>query len=368
MLNVGTIDLVLMTAPYSVPASPAVPVFDFDDQSYRPAVKYRALTDASGITITRINSQICSQTGLSVVELNPALITGSPAGHVSNVGGRDCLYMSTGGVFEYRFQSSWHQPTDVTNEAEFQSFLISGRGLFDQLSNAPLNFSNGGIGVSNPGFLYGTSSATYNGAVIQKNTGLEFHDGAFEVVGFNISQLWSGSSVYQCAYGDRNYFFFTAATLHDPLYGHYDLSLGPASVLPVTPVFPDAVLQAALLAGDYTVKVYKNGFVFVFDTNGTGPTGQRFEVALVRYDFAYMALLRFIAGDPTAKTALARTSAVDWKVKPDTDGIVYWNSGHAADILNVWFSQPVTVHAPSGQIPYSLPCYTPCYPDPIGVI
>lgn len=145
---------------------------------------------------------------------------------------------------------------------------------------------------------------------------------------------------------------------------------GPANAQALmNPVFDDPVLQAIWMGGAaYGIDVFAGGWIITFLTNGTGPTGQTYEIAVVDPGLFNYNLLRFVPTEATAVPALTRMGAgFGWQVKIDPQGILYFNSGNGADQSLLWYSYspipwpyPQFAYTPGS---FNLPCYTPCYPS-----
>lgn len=132
-------------------------------------------------------------------------------------------------------------------------------------------------------------------------------------------------------------------------------------------VFQDIWTDTGPNAGQYSIDVFKGGWLVTFFTNGSGPTKQPFEIAVIDPFWETYNLCRFMPQDNASGAQLTRTGHIDWQVKIDPNGVLYFNSGNASDAQHLAYSYspveflyPDFVYTP-GFI--TLPCYTPC--DPI---
>ena len=141
----------------------------------------------------------------------------------------------------------------------------------------------------------------------------------------------------------------------------------PSSAEHYVPSFDNSTLNAFVTGtGSYDVGVAQNAFVWVFETGGTGPTGQRSEVAFVDLDMTSYVLARFHPLDTRAAAEISRTSNTAWSVKIDARGVVWFNSGHFLDAAYplVSLGQLPQILPLPGPGVIDLPCFQPCPPIP----
>ncbi len=364
MEDLGFFEVVLVDLPYAIPATVGITSLRFDYFSLAPALHYEPVTDVGGFEITRINSMICGPNAISKLELNPASL-GSPNGTGANVGAYDTfrlLYSSMNHAIVAR-----HADADGIHPATLQTFNLGAPGAFDPLpptavATTPIFGSIAGVGRAVPGYVYKITADTGNNRIaVWNGAGFTHYGAAFNVQGLGTIGLWSGSNFWQVPSNRRNYCFMSANISHPAIHFDYNLD-DPGVISPQQEVaWPDPIIQATFVAGNYACYCYYGGFLFVFDTGGTGPTGQPFEVIVALGDFSAFALIKFIGGSASAVTALARTSGVDWTLKVDTDGNLFWTSGHALDVAQVWISGagPAKQQAANNP-PFTLPCFITC--------
>jgi len=141
----------------------------------------------------------------------------------------------------------------------------------------------------------------------------------------------------------------------------------PATPQLFNPQFDNAAFQTLWTGGGPYVfqGQFQGGFVVTLPTNGSGPTGQRNEIAVIDPSFQKYWLLRFIPQSASGVTALARATGA-WPIKISPDGILYFNSGNGADAGSLWYTySPIPWGFPQFSYTpgtYKLPCYTTCYP------
>lgn len=151
--------------------------------------------------------------------------------------------------------------------------------------------------------------------------------------------------------------------------GQSFVSVAPPPINNYTPIFDNPALENVWKPGGtglYKIDVFKGGWIITMFTNGAGPTGQLFEVAICDPFLTTYNLCRFVAQDARANAQLNRVSSVNWQTKIDPNGIMYFNSGNGADNNTVAYSySPVEFLYPDFSYTpgfINLPCYTPCTP------
>lgn len=130
--------------------------------------------------------------------------------------------------------------------------------------------------------------------------------------------------------------------------------------------FDDAAYTAAL-ANTQDAQGYKDGWIFTLLMNGTGKTGERQEVVVVDPIFNQYYVLRFVAQNPLAQSAL-KTTTTTYSVKIDTEGTVWFYNGGSPGfkdlIFNSWspalFFNPAVINFDLPAI--AMPCYNTCLP------
>jgi hypothetical protein len=113
----------------------------------------------------------------------------------------------------------------------------------------------------------------------------------------------------------------------------------------------------------YSVAVCPLGFIFVFQTNGTGPTSQRFEVAVIDLDWETYVLCRFFPTDAQSSVQLTDTVSPSICLSPDGslwfNSTVNTNSDQLYPLMGTWKAPPVA-NVPQPMAIFELPCFQPC--------
>lgn len=123
----------------------------------------------------------------------------------------------------------------------------------------------------------------------------------------------------------------------------------------------NAALNAVFqVANSVNSSAFYNGFIFPLVVNGAGVTGQYCEVCVFTPDMSGYYILQLTPQDAVAAQQLSRTSGVP-SVKMDSQGIFWFNSGHALDHNAALFSFSSGYQFPVyyfGNLnPITLPCF-----------
>lgn len=149
------------------------------------------------------------------------------------------------------------------------------------------------------------------------------------------------------------------------------VSISPPPAFNYQPHFDDIIFDDLFYytsgPAPYSVSAYKGGWIFVFNTAGSGPTGQLQEVVITDAGMTFYNLVRFVPQDVDAVAALQATFVdPNWQVKIGPDGVLYFSTGRSTEpnylaysYSPISFGYPQFIYTPGS---FTLPCYTPCFP------
>lgn len=239
--------------------------------------------------------------------------------------------------------------------------------------------------------LYRASDGYIKYGLINGVTGVYALD-LYDPVGQNIGHLGQHTMLDTSTSGGGNPPFFLSTTQHPTTFDWSPFSPDDFNTTFVTKnAFHDALLyfwveddtaaQELIFApsiGDPNLDQYINGgvggagfyacplgFIAVFPTNGSGPTGQRFEIAFIDRLWSEYVLVNLIPVDTESARQIVETTAPS--VNMDLDGNLWFNSGSIAaaqyplvmSFKDTWIANPI-----GGYLPIDLPCFDPCVTVP----
>lgn len=401
MQRIGVIQVPLSLAAYAMPDYPDVNGggYTYDQNSRLPIVTPKARTNGSGDypVVLRYGAVRQHLTGISETVVNPTLgVTGSYV-LAECIDDWASMIVATPPVYSgfTMWRSTLPKNGSLTTTLQRQiTPLDDGAGNIGSLSKRgnvvgltgvlrqvgvlpgnlltfpgaspyPQRFAQGFVRTDNGAMryaLWNDSNPTY---AIYRN-GYNFN-------GYSNSQAFSGAGQFMTySYGGRHYSFLGASSDHpnwawnwvDVPYVRASASAPMADQYAV--FFDDPILETEFtgIEADNRISLWHGGFIVRLDTNGTGPTGQRYEIAIVDPTWSVYYLMKFVPMDAAA--ALAMTGAFnEWIVKIDENGIVYFSTGQAAQRLQVIYSFGFNLQTPLIQFsppPVTLPCFSPCTP------
>lgn len=352
-----------------------------DVQSISPKIAYRAF-ETAGFAPAQLASYVGNITGASVISLNPSGGGANLVGQASN----QYLEPNYLGLSYYDGLGNAHlqlinqprAPGSYGSAPVIERFVAATNLMPIVLAN----FREPVLFRQQPGFFYAGASPNgsafaqlFNGASLVNYDAWRINTQLFPWVWGAIGK----SSAQSVAPNGTHYFFLGANASHTKLLFPYALNLFTGTPVDVTPVMFEPIfenptsdpkitaLQTAFSAdATYDVYPYFNGWLIILQTAGAGPTGQTCEIAVCDFGMQVYNLINLNPQDGTGVTARNRVGA-PWQAWIDTNGIFYWNSGAAADVLALWYSYsaipwayPQIAYAPPP--PILLPCYNPCNP------
>lgn len=112
---------------------------------------------------------------------------------------------------------------------------------------------------------------------------------------------------------------------------------------------------------------WNNGFLWIVETLGAGPTGQRFELIFMDGMASQWWLVRLNPQDAASGEAVTNAVTTGWQATVDPLGILWFNPNTAATAAKMFYSfSPLEFFFPwiYPQVlnPITLPCYSTCNP------
>lgn len=161
---------------------------------------------------------------------------------------------------------------------------------------------------------------------------------------------------------------FTAANSHHGnvrwLYNSIDWLKQRADTI----TLDNAGLETAFSTQGGGLTPWFNGWNISLQTDGAGPTGNKYEHVVFTPDMTQYWCLKFIPEDAVAGVQLSRTSNIP-NVKIDSEGIIWFNSGNPTDVRSLIYSYSTGFQFPSfyaGNLqPITLDCFVASLPDNI---
>lgn len=358
---------------------PAFANFNFNLISPEPNLDSAAYTP-SQFTLGQMQDEIMGVFGLSKLELNPTGGNVMNTSGVSDIDGYSVFYGLQGATLDptvyYSTIGMKKHPRATGTYSTAGIFLTNFQGTRMSTLYQPLPMSKnflpviGGLYTNLAFDLYPITIAAPSGAVT-------FEAGSItDGTGNTVTNLLSGANILTARITNQPFLdngLYVSCTggihAHGAKYARWgSFAMGVVNVddLSLDNAALNAIFQNPIANNQISYGYYK-GYIHVLKTNGAGPTGQLMEVVLMSPDFSKYWLLQFLPQDAQTAAALIAAPGTMWKVKIDSDGIVWFNSSNAVDVNTVYYSySPIPYFIPVPYIgnlqPFELPCFNVCSP------
>ncbi len=380
----GPLDVTVGRLPYTLPATYNNARFNLPPRirptSFLPYLTGNMGTDGAGAPSV-VAEVLARLTGLSQNLLNP---TGIDATNTTTFSAADVstmlnvantpLYVApfSRAVGTHAFAPA-STPAFVPGDTSFGQYSFEAIRENNSLSNAACTFYRLASDASPPlparvlSNFYMTRSS--NAGVSFTNA---FNCAPYTTIGVSAGFFQGVSHFANMHRNGRNYSFVgkSSSGIHGPLSFSWDnddrYTPGNQGVLNTVTFdavsFSNAAIQTAFDTEAYEVYSWFGGFIFVFYTNGAGPTGQPNEIVLMSNDWTSGYLLRLFPGDAGSVIFRQFSGNPQWSAKLDTDGSLYLTSALNLDNFIYVAAMPGPIVQPTNQNPIALPCYYACVP------
>lgn len=328
---------------------------------------YRPVSDAIAYPakVNRMGSELISVHGLSRAEVNPT--SGVAATAIpSYIDGKRVSFQSAQTVGTTVF-TSWFIKRQNPKPASYgitplKSFQTFGNRR-SQLTCGPVLSNLTGKNIPVIGGLWTDLSFGLNVSVTNYNGTFVDLPGTFN--GVNTANLAANQGIHaRIPYPspfDNSIFFPAHGGTHPSKSIFLFSSLGIDAGAYVDNIgFDDPTLDTPFQADLYSVFSTPFGFMFGIVTGGAGPTGNPQEIILVRPDWSSYSVINPIPQSDQVKNAIAGVAPQAWQIMIDSLGILWFNPGSNAEVVNLYTSYSPLPPIPTLYFPPLPPFVLPC--------